>query len=177
MKLKLLLLSAVTAAFLAPAAHAATVTLGDSYVFNGADSTNFTTTFAAGSQPTTTYYELVNASGLDMNAKVILGDTDPTNGLSASYALYTDTDTSVNSSNTDAVVVSDTFLTDISVENNLPFLTFVMQAGQQYVLALTTDTSISAITTSVSAVPLPGAIWLFGSALLGFLGFSNRRKI
>ena len=29
--------------------------------------------------------------------------------------------------------------------------------------------------TTASAVPLPGAIWLFGSALAGFIGF-NRRK-
>ena len=32
-------------------------------------------------------------------------------------------------------------------------------------------------TTSVSAVPLPGAALLFGSALMGFFGFSNRRKV
>ena len=29
---------------------------------------------------------------------------------------------------------------------------------------------------AVNAVPLPAAAWLFGSALLGFAGFSNRRK-
>ena len=28
----------------------------------------------------------------------------------------------------------------------------------------------------VSSVPVPAAIWLFGTALLGFLGFSQRRK-
>jgi hypothetical protein len=30
---------------------------------------------------------------------------------------------------------------------------------------------------SVSAVPVPAAVWLFGSALLGLIGFSKRRKI
>ena len=29
--------------------------------------------------------------------------------------------------------------------------------------------------SSITAVPVPGAIWLFGSALTGFIGF-NRRK-
>ena len=29
----------------------------------------------------------------------------------------------------------------------------------------------------VNPVPLPGALWLFGSALLGFMGFSGRRKV
>ncbi|GAA3981711.1 hypothetical protein GCM10022279_01630 [Comamonas faecalis] len=28
-----------------------------------------------------------------------------------------------------------------------------------------------------SPTPLPGALWLFGSALAGFLGFSSRRKV
>lgn len=30
---------------------------------------------------------------------------------------------------------------------------------------------------SLSAVPLPAAAWLFGSALIGFISFSRRRKI
>jgi hypothetical protein len=27
----------------------------------------------------------------------------------------------------------------------------------------------------IAAVPVPGAVWLFGSALLGFLGVSRRK--
>lgn len=34
-----------------------------------------------------------------------------------------------------------------------------------------------AYTDDVSAVPLPAAAWLFGSALLGFVSLSNRRKV
>ena len=30
--------------------------------------------------------------------------------------------------------------------------------------------------TSVSPIPLPAATWLFGSGLLGLLGFAGRRK-
>jgi hypothetical protein len=29
----------------------------------------------------------------------------------------------------------------------------------------------------ISPVPIPGAIWLFGSALIGFVSMSNRRKV
>jgi hypothetical protein len=58
------------------------------------------------------------------------------------------------------------------------FFTFVLQAGTQYVLSImnANPNSIST-TTQISSVPLPGAIWLFGSALLGFFGFSSRRKV
>jgi hypothetical protein len=34
----------------------------------------------------------------------------------------------------------------------------------------------SSVSPKVSAVPLPGALWLFGSALLAFLGFAKRRR-
>ncbi|HSV77797.1 MAG TPA: hypothetical protein VLK85_01150 [Ramlibacter sp.] len=33
------------------------------------------------------------------------------------------------------------------------------------------------VASQVSAVPLPGAIWLLGSALLTFLGISSRRRL
>jgi len=32
------------------------------------------------------------------------------------------------------------------------------------------------IVTEISSVPIPGAIWLFGTALVGLVGFSKRRK-
>ena len=39
----------------------------------------------------------------------------------------------------------------------------------------TTITNFSAPDASVSTVPVPAAAWLFGSALLGFFGFSRRK--
>jgi len=33
-----------------------------------------------------------------------------------------------------------------------------------------------ALTATPAAVPVPGAVWLFGSALMGFMGFSRRNK-
>jgi len=41
--------------------------------------------------------------------------------------------------------------------------------------ATTTISNFSAPDVSVSAVPVPAAAWLFGSALLGFFGFSRRK--
>jgi hypothetical protein len=41
-----------------------------------------------------------------------------------------------------------------------------------------TDTKISSdYDLTMSAVPLPAAAWLFGSALLGFVSYSRRRKV
>jgi hypothetical protein len=31
------------------------------------------------------------------------------------------------------------------------------------------------IQTTVAAVPIPGAVWLFGSALLGMIGYGRRK--
>lgn len=36
---------------------------------------------------------------------------------------------------------------------------------------------IGNITTSVPAVPIPAAIWLFGSGLVGLTGFSRRKRV
>lgn len=36
--------------------------------------------------------------------------------------------------------------------------------------------SASSLSGSISAVPVPAAVWLFGSGLLGLLGFSRTRK-
>lgn len=50
--------------------------------------------------------------------------------------------------------------------------------GDQYVLQVQKkQTSRKAATAEVSAVPLPGALWMFGAGLLGFVGFSSRRKL
>jgi len=60
--------------------------------------------------------------------------------------------------------------------NTAIFADVLLGAGQ-YVLQLTTLPNQYSISTQISAVPLPGALWLFGSAILGFLGFSKRRNV
>lgn len=48
----------------------------------------------------------------------------------------------------------------------------------QYILQIQKNESgWKSITTNVSSVPLPGALWMFGAALVGFVGFSSRRKV
>ena len=36
--------------------------------------------------------------------------------------------------------------------------------------------NLSAVTTPVSTVPVPAAVWLFGSGLIGLIGFARRKK-
>jgi hypothetical protein len=36
---------------------------------------------------------------------------------------------------------------------------------------------VSLLLSEVSAIPIPAAAWLFGTALIGFVGYSRRRKI
>lgn len=50
-------------------------------------------------------------------------------------------------------------------------LSFVGASGSSYIGL----DNVSAL--GASAVPIPAAIWLFGTALVGFIGFSRRREI
>ena len=55
-------------------------------------------------------------------------------------------------------------------------LTTLLLANTKYVLSVASDTA-SNVHNQISAVPLPAAAWLFGSALVGFMVMSNRRKV
>lgn len=57
-----------------------------------------------------------------------------------------------------------------------PLHSYLIGAGQ-YVLDVGTLSGQQTQPSTVSDVPLPGALWLFGSALLAFLGISSRRKL
>jgi hypothetical protein len=176
MKLKHLILTLGAASLLATTAQAAPVTLTDSYKFSTAN-TFFAPTGAFTGTPY--YFEIINNLGSNQNATVTLVDSNP-DARRINYAVFTDTNLAEGASNTGTSVTLTPggSLKDDATSNAVPFFTFLMQAGAQYVLQLTGDgTGITGSVSTISAVPLPGAIWLFGSALLGFLGFSNRRKI
>jgi len=42
--------------------------------------------------------------------------------------------------------------------------------------AWASEVAFDKVQLTVSAVPVPAAVWLFGSALIGLVGFSKRRK-
>ncbi len=49
--------------------------------------------------------------------------------------------------------------------------------GEFMDLAWASAVDFDNIQLSVSAVPVPAAVWLFGTALIGFIGVSRRRKV
>jgi hypothetical protein len=69
---------------------------------------------------------------------------------------------------------SDWFSSD-ALPSDLPALYFenVLALGNEFIPG---ETTIEYHLTEVSAVPVPPAIWLFGSALAGFVGWSRRRQ-
>jgi hypothetical protein len=175
MKLKKFALAVgIAAALAASASHAVVAPSDGTFVVSPTPQTVFT---VYNRTPDTTpwYYELLNPNLFNQLAKVELIDTIP-DDQTINYAVYIDANAAVGTVDTSGGTVLTGSFTDAAIN---PFFTFLMASGGQYVLELSKvgGTSTLASDVSVSAVPLPGAIWLFGSALLGFLGFSNRRKI
>lgn len=164
-----LLLTAGAALSFLTAGHAATLNVA-SYSFPG--NYEIVTTSEFSNATDRAYYELVNTGGATL-ATVTLIDTNPEDRL-VSYAVYEDSNTTVGQVTTGGALVGGATIAEDSVT---PFFTFLMAAGGHYILELArTSNGLGGVTTGVSAVPLPGAVWLFGSALLGFLGWSSRRR-
>lgn len=65
---------------------------------------------------------------------------------------------------------------------NLNDITFRAEAGQVYTIALggyrngEWSNTADGYVMNVAAVPLPGAVWLFGSAMAGFMGYGRRKN-
>ena len=132
-------------------------------------------TNGSASASTQSFYELiVDPSWSGTNTKFTTFSTEPL-GTNASYSLFADTNGAVGAGNTGALLQSWS-QTDVPGNNLIPFFSFLLTTGQ-YVLQINTLQGQMNVSTNIAAVPLPGAMWLFGSALLAFLGVSARRKL
>ncbi len=115
-------------------------------------------------------YQVITASGQRfLNIDLLSSSNKP--DTSSGYRLWED-----SNSATDKITFGDE-LQGRTVIDLLGAISWAVEGGKQYILRINPlgGPDVTA-TSSVSAVPLPGALWLFGSALLGFLGLSNRRK-
>lgn len=168
MKFKMILPSiALALSGLVGSAHA--ITVADTFVLPTADFTIFTPNNGG-----LTYYELI--ASVDTLASFTLEGANPP--ATVTYKIYADSDAAIGS----ATIGGPALITATGVSSVNPdyFFQYLMSAGA-YVLEIFNPNSVGGAGkgtfTEVSAVPLPGAIWLFASALLGFFGFSSRRKV
>ena len=122
-----------------------------------------------------TYYELI-ASDTTNTTVLLEGSFDTPSNVQ--YAIWLDEETSPTAGSVTFDPTSSPLYSGGGFSGANPdfFLTFIMEQGKQYVLSIFNESASNFTLTAVSAVPLPGALWLFGTALLGFLGISSRRK-
>jgi len=134
-----------------------------------------TTNLAPGYNPYS--YELnVGSSGSGfIGTFVTLIDSSP-ELQSVSYTIYNDTDATLGTWTLGSVVDSWVF-TDLLGSGTLTHLTS-LAANTQYVLEMLASGTGAAdhSTSQISAVPLPAAAWLFGSALLGLGALRRKQK-
>ncbi len=75
-----------------------------------------------------------------------------------------------------------TYLTHDATVDATNYIEFFAQAGQVYTVALggngvgRWNANVSGYELQISAVPVPGAVWLFGSALAGVVGLRRRKQ-
>jgi hypothetical protein len=167
--------AAIAILAVAGVANAATVSLSGAYSIDSASDFNISSGPYSPASLGGRYYQLT-VGATDVTARFSLIDTLPEGLGNVSYSLYTDADAGAGG-NTGTLLKTVTY-TDVSDVAAAPFFQQLLTSGKQYILQITrSGNSWQEINTNISAVPLPGAIWMFGTALLGFLGFSNRRKI
>lgn len=97
--------------------------------------------------------------------------------LTAAFASPDSNTTQILPTNTQAVAgrMSSTSVGASAPASEFPFYSYLLSAGE-IVLELGAGPKQQAV-PQVSAVPLPGAIWLFGSALVAFLCIAGRRRL
>ncbi len=62
------------------------------------------------------------------------------------------------------------------IDNGTPSTYSYLLSAGTYLLSIDTDADVSSSTLMTSAVPLPAAAWLFGSAVLGFGALRRKQK-
>ena len=129
------------------------------------------------------FYELVVDAFNSLTTFVLGGTSNET--VPVRYFLWEDTNPTegVGTAQIAAVGTPGAGMSQGALMETVPYLTvgqnfqYSLPQGQYVLQIQKTVSGWETITTNVSAVPLPGALWMFGAALVGFVGFSSRRKL
>lgn len=145
---------------------------------------------------TLSYFNGTIAGGTEANSvdlSVILNFTSPAS-LAESFqfdlSLINTTNTSDPNASADIVnfdnTVPSNFFSVAGVDYTLEFLGFGLLTGSGFVVqdsfrvleggSASVDL-VGRITSTPGVVPVPAAVWLFGTALLGLVGYNRRRKV
>lgn len=152
-------------------AMASSMPAGTIDVYDGMSVANvFTSTTFSANDPT--FYELNVTDSNGALAYFSLIDTD-NDFHDVTYTLTSDDAIGLNAIEIGSQLFFQTTITDNNIAGPQGTFTQFLAAGQ-YVLKIATNQAFSS-SSQVSAVPLPAAAWLFGSALLG-MGLFRRRK-
>lgn len=161
-------------------AMAATVPAGSFAVYDGMAPVTVNTSTMFGDTYDPIFYELNVSDSNGSLASFSLIDTNPDKPAGTNYVQYTlfnDTNASLNLIDVGTQLVQQTIWDNNNAFASEGYFSYFFATPGQYVLKMVTNMAApSASTSVVSAVPLPAAAWLFGSAVLGMLGFARRRK-
>jgi len=152
-------------------AAASSMPTGTVNVYGGMATQTVSTVEVQGYDTDPSYYELV-VGAYDALTTFTFDDTTP-DGKTVTYNIYADDDSVVGQYSQGALLVTPTFPISI-VDGVGGAFSVLLSANTQYVLEMFTN-GATASTTNISAVPLPGAALLFGTALLG-AGYLRRRN-
>jgi hypothetical protein len=118
------------------------------------------------------YQSFTFGTGLDVLGYGSIQDVDDSvSGTVNVYELSFDFDSDlINLQPNNFVLGTFTFDT-LSIGTSALDVTYVDLVGANYSLL-----QASVVSGSISAVPVPAAIWLFGTALIGMIGFNKRKR-
>jgi hypothetical protein len=145
-------------------------------VFNGMAPKTVTSSANPDASPPTdsnpAFYQL--HTGGTAYASFTLVDTAPEVNT-VFYNLYADTDANLGTYTLGTTLASWNF-TDILGTGLGGTFSYLLAGASQYVLKIETLSDSVASNTRISAVPLPAAAWLFGSAVLGLGALRRKQK-
>ncbi len=130
------------------------------------DVTNFSTTGSAADKTALTNAAVPKTIFLDVYAKLVA------NGITSANVPSKLEGVAFGQDITDNGVLFHT----LYVANDNDFVPASSGTNQFYVFAVA-DTALTYQAQQISAVPVPAAVWLFGTGLMGLLGFTRKRKV